>query len=185
MTAGEIPSGPYAAILADPPWAFRTYSGKHATPHRCAEDHYRTMDLPAISRLPVADCAAKNAALFLWVVDSHIDAGIELMAHWGFRFKTKAFTWLKLGKTGKPIMSLGYWSRKQTEICLLGTRGKPRRLSAGVGELIVAPRREHSRKPDEQYAKIEALVAGPYLELFARHRRPGWDAWGDQLEARR
>lgn len=188
-----IPRAHFGCILADPPWAFRTFSGEAVTPHRSAEDHYRTMDVAALSLLPVEAVAAKDCALFMWIVDSHVDAAMALGAAWGFTFKTVAFIWMKermsgagqvdwiTGDVPEPRISMGYWTRKQAEICLMFTRGKPRRLSKGVRQVIVAPRREHSRKPDEQYARIEALVGGPRLEMFARTAWPGWTAWGNQV----
>jgi len=177
-----LPRKHFGCILADPPWAFRTFSGKNSTPHRCAEDHYRTMPLAEIAALPVQELAAKDCALFMWSVDSHIDQAIELAKGWGFGFKTRAFTWRKLTSTGATKIGMGYWTRKQTELCFLFTRGSPKRLSMGVRELIDAPRREHSRKPDEQYERIESLVSGPYLELFARAARPGWAGWGNEID---
>ena len=107
-----------------------------------------------------------NSALFLWVVDSHLDQGIELMKRWGFDFKTIAFIWVKTCKSDptKPRMGMGLWTRKQAEICIFGTRGKVPRRDKGVRQVIMAPRREHSRKPDEVYGRIERLVDGPYLE---------------------
>lgn len=180
---GGLPRQHYGVILADPPWSFKTWSGKTCTPHRTANDHYQTQSRDWLSSLPVGDMADRDCALFMWVVDSHIDEAVELGRAWGFRFKTRAFTWYKTKLDGSPgaRIGMGYWTRKQTEICLLFTRGKPKRLSKGVCEVIEAPRREHSRKPAETYSRIEALVAGPYLELFARQAMPGWDAWGDQV----
>jgi N6-adenosine-specific RNA methylase IME4 len=174
----------YGCILADPPWAFETFNNKTGTtPHRGAEDHYAVLSTADIAKLPVADMAAKDCALFMWVVDSHLDEALELGKAWGFAFKTRAFTWRKLTQDGTAArIGMGYWTRKQTEMCWLFTKGKPARISKGVREIIDAPRREHSRKPDEQYARIEALVGGPYLELFARQRWPGWDVWGNQTE---
>lgn len=178
-----LPLRHYGAIMADPPWAFRTWSGKHATPHRTANDHYQTQSSDWLARLPVESLAKPDCALFMWVVDSHIDAAIDLGRAWGFQFKTRAFTWCKTKIDGSGCrIGMGYWTRKQTEICLLFTLGKPKRLSMGVREVIEAPRREHSRKPDETYARVQALVAGPYLEMFARTRAPGWDAWGNEVE---
>lgn len=183
----------FGAILADPPWAFRTFSGENMTPHRCAEDHYRTLTLEQLAALPVGEFAAKDCALFMWLVGSHLAEGIELARAWGFEFKTDAFYWLKqrmidadqvnmfTGDIAEPRISFGYWTRKQVEPCWLFTRGNPRRRSASVRQAIIAPRREHSRKPDEQYARIEALVGGPYLELFARTVRPGWNVWGNEV----
>lgn len=177
-----LPQGPFGCILADPPWSFKTYSGKTGTPHRSANDHYETLPFEAMAALPVVSVAARDCALFMWVVDSHIDEALALGSAWGFKLKTRAFTWRKLTSTGVPKIGMGYWTRKQTEMCMLFTRGAPRRLSKGVREIIDAPRREHSRKPDEQYERIEALVGGPYLEMFARAPRPGWMAWGNEVE---
>jgi len=169
----------YGAVLCDPPWAFEAYSHKGIT-QRSAESKYRTAPIDALAELPVADFAAPRCALFMWAVDSHLDQAIALMGRWGFTFKTVAFVWVKTAKNGQPRMSMGLWTRKQSEICLLGTRGKPARLSGGVRQVIMAPRREHSRKPDEIYERVEKLVAGPYLEMFARQQWPGWDSWGDE-----
>jgi N6-adenosine-specific RNA methylase IME4 len=139
------------------------------------------MTMESLRVLPVASLAAKDCALFLWVVDSHLDVAIDLAKSWGFKYKTRAFEWLKSTKSGNGYrISMGYWSRKQSESCLLFTRGSPKRLSKGVKQIIEEPIREHSRKPDEAYRRIEALVAGPYCELFAKRRWPGWDGWGDE-----
>jgi N6-adenosine-specific RNA methylase IME4 len=166
----------FGAILCDPPWAFKTYSGKHSTPHRCAEDHYTTMHLSDLKELPVEDMAAKNCALFMWTVDSHLPDGIDLAKAWGFDYKTVAFVWEK-GRIG-----MGYWTRKQAEVCLMFTRGKPVRISKGVRQVIREPRREHSRKPDCTHTRIAALVGGPYLELFARSPVDGWTVWGNETD---
>lgn len=172
----------YGAILIDPPWAFETFSGKRVTAHRTAEDHYPTMRLHEIAGLPVPDLATRDCALFMWVVDSHLDAAFTLFKVWDFAFKTRVFTWEKTQANGEARIGMGYWSRKQTEICLLATVGSPRRLDKGVRELHREQRREHSRKPDEFHGRVERLVAGPYLEMFARQRRPGWDAWGNDVD---
>lgn len=193
MDLGSLPAGHFGCILADPPWAFRTFSGENMTPHRCAEDHYRTMTFDEMAALPVGERAAKDCALFMWVVGSHLVEAIKLAEVWGFEYKTDAFYWLKSRLRDADQIDLftddvpelrqgfGYWTRKQIEPCLLFTRGSPARRSAGVRQAITEPRREHSRKPDCQYDRIEALVGGPYLELFARQARPGWNAWGNQV----
>lgn len=173
-------AGQYACVLADPPWSFKTWSGKTGTPHRSANDHYVCQTVESIGALKLADVCAPDCAMFMWTVDSHIDQGIELARHWGFGFKTVAFVWCKTTAKGTPRIGMGYWTRKGAEICLMFTRGKPSRNDKGVRQVIIAPRREHSRKPDEQYERIERLVAGPYLELFARQSRPGWDSWGNE-----
>ncbi|MFC0245802.1 MT-A70 family methyltransferase [Falsochrobactrum ovis] len=176
----SLPHGQFGCILADPPWSFKTWSGKTGTPHRSANDHYVTTATSRLIDIPVAEVAAPDCALFMWVVDSHIPDALELGRAWGFEMKTRAFTWRKLAANGQARIGMGYWTRKQTELCFLFTRGKPRRKDKGVREIIDAPRREHSRKPDEQYERIEALVDGPYLELFARQAWPGWTAWGNE-----
>ena len=186
----DLPPGPFGCIYADPPWSFRSWSdkGKNRSPDfmvrqkGLAERHYATMSLADIRALPVADVAAKDSALFLWAIDCMLPEALELMSGWGFKFKTVAFTWVKQNKVSPtPAIGLGYWTRGNPEMCLLGTRGKPRRLSAAVRQLIEAPRREHSRKPDEVRDRIETLLPGPYLELFARSTAPGWTVWGDQV----
>jgi len=182
MDIEDVINPKYGAILCDPPWAFRTYTGHNTTPHRTATDHYQTVPAAGLKAMDVATMAAKDCALFMWVVDSHMAEAIELGGAWGFQFKTVAFVWSKTTHLGNPMIGMGYWTRKQTESCLLFTKGKPRRHSKGVRQLITAPRREHSRKPDEIYGRIEALVGGPYLEMFARQRRPGWAAWGNEVD---
>lgn len=164
--------------------------GRNNSPLR----HYATMSLDDVKAMPVAEVAAKDCILFLWAVDPLIPVALQVGAAWGFTYKTVAFYWAKTRRitstrgrrfTDDPVrkafpMGTGYWTRANPETCLLFTRGKPKRLSAGEAKLIVSPRREHSRKPDEQYKRIERLVAGPYLELFARQERPGWTAWGNE-----
>lgn len=187
-----LPPGPFGCILADPPWSFLTYGKQRTTPHRCAEDHYQTMAAEDLRAMQVGAVAARDCALFMWVVDSHLDEAIDLGRAWGFSYKTIAFVWAKTTKRDAQFgffppetthrIGMGYWTRKQAEVCLMFTRGKPRRIDKGVRQIIEAPRREHSRKPNETHARIEKLVAGPYLELFAREPREGWTVWGNQTE---
>lgn len=190
VSLSRLPRRHFACIYADPAWSFRTYTGE-GTPHRTAEDHYAVMGLDAMTALPVGELAADDCALAMWVIGSHLEQAFPLARSWGFQFKTDLFTWVKVGRRDPDVrpISLGYWTRKQTETCLLFTRGKPKRLDAGVRQLIesgdnviFAPKREHSRKPDEAYARLERLVAGPRLELFARTRRSGWDSWGNETD---
>ena len=197
----------YGAILADPPWQMAMWSekGKGRSPdgklHRNAsrqnnpERHYKTMALQDIMALPVNHLAAPDCVLFMWAVDPMIPQALEVGKAWGFEYKTVAFYWAKqrreTSKRAKDMdeadhkmfpMGTGYWTRANPETCLLFTRGKPKRLSAGVRKLIVAPRREHSRKPDRVHSDIEQLCPGPYAELFARQTRPGWAVWGNQVD---
>lgn len=167
----------YGAILADPPWRFRTWS--ETNQKKSASRHYSLMHTDEISALPVLGWAAKDCVLFMWTLNSMQPQAHEVIKSWGFTYKTVAFTWVKTGRLG-----MGYWTRQNSERCLLATRGKPKRLNADVREIITAPRREHSRKPDEQYERIERLVDGPYLEMFARPpHRTGWDVWGNEAVA--
>lgn len=169
----------YNVIYADPPWSFVTFSNKGKG--RSAEAHYDCMSLEDIKQFKFE--ASDNSVLLMWTTDPMLVHALDVMAAWGFQYKTIGFVWAKttIDGTGFPI-GTGYYTRANPEICLLGTRGKPVRKSRAVRKLVVAPRREHSRKPDEMYGYIEDLFDGPYLELFARIRHPGWDAVGNQTE---
>jgi N6-adenosine-specific RNA methylase IME4 len=172
----------YGCILADPPWAFRTYSAKGEG--KSASRHYSVMTLGALKALPVASLAAPDCALLVWATFPLLPEALEVISAWGFTFKGNGFLWAKQSTTGRTWhFGCGYGTRKNTEPCLLATRGSPRRLPTGasVRELVVAPRREHSRKPDEVRDQIRLLFPGPYLELFARERADGWHAWGNEV----
>jgi N6-adenosine-specific RNA methylase IME4 len=133
-----LPRGRFGAIYADPPWSFATWSKTRQT--RAAESHYDVMDLDAIKALPVADLAAPDCACFMWSINSMLPEALAVMEAWGFKYKTIAFSWAKRTPSGEAWhMGLGYWTRQNTEHCLLGTRGKPRRLDRGVRELVVGP----------------------------------------------
>jgi N6-adenosine-specific RNA methylase IME4 len=182
------------AILADPPWHFMARSekgeGKSASSHYTTDRRWRD-----IIELPVAQLAASDATLFMWMVDWCPRLAMEIIEAWGFAHKTTAFTWVKLteGHDGKPRtdiiadgdfhFGMGYWTRANPEDCWLATRGNPRRIHADVRQLLVHPVMEHSRKPDEIHTRIERLVGGPYLELYARRERPGWQTWGNEIPA--
>lgn len=173
----------YRAIYADPPWSFRNWSAKGTG--RNAVSHYDCLDFQSLSALPVARIAADDCALFLWVTDPLLPKAIQLIEAWGFEYKTVAFYWVKLNSAAKHdadyFTGLGYWTRANPEQCLLATRGKPSRLAKDMRRLCLERRREHSRKPDVVRERIERLVAGPYIELFARETKSGWDCWGDQV----
>lgn len=134
--------------------------------------------------MPVSAIAAPDAALFMWVVDSHFPEALALGKAWGFEFKTCAFVWVKDKEGVRPKPGMGYWTRKETEQCWLFTRGKPKRLSKGVRQTLFCPRGPHSAKPEQQYDRIMALTEGPYLELFSRTRRVGWSNWGNETGKR-
>jgi N6-adenosine-specific RNA methylase IME4 len=169
-----LPPGSYRLISADPAYPYHAYS--EAGMDRSPENHYATMSIAEICALPVADLAAPDCVLLLWTPNMLVPAALSIMDAWGFKFATTGFVWVKTGPFG-----LGYWARQRSELCLLGTRGAPKRLAADVDQVIEAERGRHSAKPDEFYARVERLVAGPYIELFARKRRPGWDCWGDEI----
>ena len=179
----------YACLLGDPPWPFATYNGPKV-PQRAEEQHYATMTIGEIAALPVAEITAPDAVLFLWFTWPVLEGALEIIDAWGFTYKTCAFAWLKADVSTIDLfpdpkladMTLGYWTRANSEVCLLATRGKPKRLSAGVRQGIIEPRRQHSRKPDCVHGRIERLVGGPRLELFARQQRPGWDVAGNDVD---
>ena len=172
----------YSVIYADPPWSFDVWSG--AGKDRAAENHYPTMSQKEIEALPVARLATDDCALFMWAVMPQLPEALEVIRAWGFEYKTVAFVWVKTTKDGnRPATGMGYWTRANAEVCLLATKGSPVRLNADVHQVIQSARLEHSAKPDEAALRIERLVPGPYLELFARRRRDGWDVWGNQLES--
>lgn len=181
ISAGEkaLPDGKYAVIYADPPWQFDVWSGEGKD--RAAENHYPTQTLEEIQLWPIRDMAADDCALFMWAVMPQLPEALSVIEAWGFQYKTCAFTWVKTTKDGtRPATGMGYWTRANAEICLLATRGSPKRLNADVQQVIMSPRMEHSRKPDEVAERIERLLAGPYVELFARRPREGWETWGNQ-----
>jgi N6-adenosine-specific RNA methylase IME4 len=172
----------FQALLADPPWRFITYDKQTAVKARGREDiHYLTMTLEEIKALPVASLAADDAVLFLWATWPNLLTALAVIEAWGFTYKTGGFDWMKTTRSGQPAIGMGFWTRANTEPCLLATRGHPKRLHADVRQAILEPRREHSRKPDTVRHRIERLVAGPYLELFARDVRPGWAGWGEEI----
>lgn len=181
---GDLQPGHYGLIAADPPWQFK--AGKKS--RRSAEKHYPTMPLADIKDLPVWELAAENCALLLWTTPPFLRQSLDVMAAWRFRFVSIGFTWLKLKKAhadeffmdGDMFISLGHTTRKSTEVCLLGKRGRPPRLNRDVEEVILAQRREHSRKPEQFYARCQRLYPGPYVELFSRTEREGWHTFGNE-----
>jgi N6-adenosine-specific RNA methylase IME4 len=172
----------FATILADPPWQFQNKTGKVAPEHKRL-NRYNTMPLDAIKALPVANITADVAHLYLWVPNALLPEGLAVMQAWGFRYKSNII-WHKVRKDGGPDgRGVGFYFRNVTEVLLFGVRGKnARTLAPGRRQVnyLATRKREHSRKPDEQYSIIQACSPGPYLELFARGARPGWIAWGNE-----
>lgn len=173
----------YSIIYADPPWRYRLYS--KAENGRTAESHYRTMKIGDICALPVADLSTKSCALFLWVTPPLWKEAVQVMDAWGFQYKTIAFVWVKLNKkSATPFWGMGKWTRANAEICVLATKGTPKRLSASVHQIVLEPREKHSKKPDVVRSRIVSLMGDiPRIELFARQKTAGWDVWGDEVES--
>lgn len=173
--------GGFSTVLADPPWRFANRTGKVAPEHRRL-DRYSTMPLDAIKALKVADTLAPNAHLYLWVPNALLPDGLQVMAAWGFRYVSN-IVWAKRRMDGGPDgRGVGFYFRNVTELLLFGVHGSMRTLAPGRSQvnMIETRKREHSRKPDEQYDLIESCSPGAYLEIFARHARPGWTVWGDE-----
>jgi N6-adenosine-specific RNA methylase IME4 len=196
-----LPLTHFAVILVDWPQRFATYNEKGRG--RCPDwkrfkgspaRHYETLSFNEAMTLRLGDHAAPNCVLFFWVTGPLLcgrkaqgkrpaePRPDEIMEAWGFEYKSTGFVWGKVTRDGRPPIGNGYWTRAGGEICLLGIRGKPKRLNKDVRQLIIEPRREHSRKPDRIHTDIERLVAGPYLEVFSRARREGWVCVGDQVD---
>lgn len=178
------PTGKVRTILADPPWQFQNKTGKVAPEHKRLS-RYETMQLADIEALPVAEIADEPAHLYLWIPNAMLPDGLRVMAAWGFTYKSNII-WHKIRKDGGPDgRGVGFYFRNVTEILLFGTRGKnARTLAAGRRQVnfLATRKREHSRKPDEQYQIIESCSPGPFFELFARQPRAGWQSWGNEVQ---
>jgi N6-adenosine-specific RNA methylase IME4 len=186
----------YGAIAIDPASRFKSYTAiqsQNPQSPRDNERHYRTMAFTALAALPIRDLAAPGGChLFVWTSGPFLPQALKLIEAWRFKYSTRAFTWLKTrrGWDGRaPLLELedfppglGLTVRHQTEIVLLARVGNCRRQRKDIRELILAPRRQHSRKPDEFYCRVEQYCSGPYADLFARERRLGWDVWGDEVD---
>ena len=174
----------YKVIYADPPWVYKVWSKKGAG--RSAESHYPTMDIAAIKALPVGELADKDCALFLWITFPMLREAWGVMDAWGFTFKTVAFVWIKQCRKSDGLFTgMGYWTRANAEVCLLGVspgfKAGERIRSHKVHQIIEAPFEGHSKKPDETRRRIVELLGDvPRLEMFARQRAEGWDAWGNE-----
>ena len=175
-------AGQFGTILADPPWRFSNNTGKIAPEHKRLA-RYATMSLEEIAALPIARLALPKSHLYLWVPNALVLEGLEVMRRWGFTYKTN-LVWYKTRKDGGPDgRGVGFYFRNVTELVLFGTRGNQRTFAPGRRQvnLISTRKREHSRKPDGLYDVIEQCSPGPFLELFARHKRQGWSQWGAEI----
>lgn len=181
---GFVKDKKFSTILADPPWQFQNRTGKMAPEHKRLS-RYKTLTLEEIKNIPVKHAIADKAHLYLWVPNALLSEGLEVMKAWGFTYKTN-LVWYKIRKDGGPDRrGVGFYFRNVTEIILFGVRGKnARTLKRGRTQenMIVKRKREHSRKPDEQYDLIEACSWGPFLEMFARGSRSNWHCWGNQVD---
>jgi N6-adenosine-specific RNA methylase IME4 len=198
VTLADLPQKHFAAIFADPPWNFKARTALQTRNFESARDvekHYATMKIEQIMALPVADLAAKDCHLFLWTTGPCLRQAFDVLEAWKFKYSSMGFVWVKLKRSHNPDQlrvlptaaadlhtGLGLTTRKNAEFVLLGRRGSARRISKSTREIILSPVREHSRKPDEAYARVEQYCAGPYLDLFARAARPGWTTWGDEAD---
>jgi site-specific DNA-methyltransferase (adenine-specific) len=175
----------YNIIYADPPWDYSSrqfQDGGRA--FKSLSEVYRTLTPKGLCAMGVRKLLHENCALFLWVTDSHLPVGLQVMEAWGFEYRTVAFVWVKKYKSGATCFNYAPWTMKSTELCLLGVRGKLPREKKNVRGLIEAVRTVHSKKPDEVRGRIVELLGDiPRLELFARERAEGWDAWGNEIES--
>lgn len=169
---------PYQIIYADPPWRYDQKGLQGA-----AEKHYSTMSLEDICKLPVGSISAKDSILFLWATFPQLPAALRVISAWGFKYKTVAFLWLKKNrKADSWFFGLGFCTRGNAEVCLLATRGHPKRQSSKIHQFIISPIEAHSKKPDIVRDKIVELAGDvPRIELFARQTTPGWDVWGNEV----
>lgn len=169
----------YQIIYADPPW---NYSNKVS--NGAAVNHYSTMTFKEIESMPVNQLADDDCVLFMWVTFPILDKALEVIKAWGFKYKTIGFNWVKTNKkqTDKYFFGCGNWTRANSEICLIATRGKPKRANASVSQIIAEPIQHHSKKPDVVREKIVELMGDlPRIELFARNTTDGWDVWGNEV----
>ena len=172
-----FPNKKYKIIYADPPWE---YDDKALAGNRGACCKYDVMNEEQIKNLPVGSIADDDSILFLWATFPKLPEAFEVIKSWGFTYKTKAFTWIKTNKNGRIFMGMGRWTRSNDEVCLLATKGKPKRRDAGMPSVIFTDIQEHSEKPDVFRSKIIQLVGDlPRIELFARTKIHGWDTWGN------
>lgn len=175
----------YKVVYADPPWAYRDKRDKH--PRLCggALVHYPTMTIEDIKALPVANITDRDAMLFLWATFPNLPEALEVITAWGFKYKTLGFSWIKTNKAnGKPFFGIGWYTKSNCEVCLIGVKGRPFKVSNFVSSVVIEPKQEHSRKPDIVRDRIVELCGDvPRIELFARQRTPGWAVWGNEVES--
>lgn len=173
----------YQIIYADPPWS---YKDKALAGNRGAVCKYPVMSIEDLCNLPIGGgLAHRDCVLFMWVTMPKLNECFDVIKAWGFEYKTVAFTWVKRNKKANSYFwGMGRWTRANAELCLIATKGNPKRISAAVHSVIDTPVREHSRKPDEVRQRIITLMGDlPRIELFAREKMEGWDVWGNEIES--
>ena len=170
----------YNIIYADPPWAYRNMGNIQAT----AQAQYNTMNNEDICNLPVQKICEDNCILFLWATFPKIQEALDVIKAWGFEYKTIGFNWVKTNPiNGKPFFGVGWYTKSNAEICLIGVKGKSPKVSNSVSSVIIEPRGKHSKKPDSVRDKIVEFCGDiPRIELFARNKKEGWDSWGNEVE---
>ena len=182
-----LPNKKYNIIYADPPWHYGSKSaGNNTTSSQIKplSEHYNTMTLEELKKLPIKEISEEDAVCFMWVTDSHIDEALEIYKEWGFKYKTIAFNWIKTTAKGNYYKNVAPWTMKSSEICLLGTKGAMTKYKKqnNIESLVIAERSNHSKKPKEVRNRIELLFGDlPKIELFAREKTDGWDVWGNEV----
>ncbi len=174
----------YNIIYADPPWHYNERNNPNTKFSRGVHSHYPTMSTDEICSLSVPDIADENCALILWVTFPRLKEGIKVMEAWGFRYVTIAFNWFKTNKSGTPFFGVGYYTKSNSEIALLGIKGKMKPASNFVSQVVISEREKHSKKPEIVKDKIVELFGDvPRVEMFARQKTSGWDSWGNEVES--
>lgn len=177
-----FPDKKYKVIYADPPWKYWAWNEESENGSRNATDHYSTMSIEDLKALPIEQIADKNCALFIWFTNPLLPEGIDLIKAWDFEYKTVAFSWMKTHNNGALYCGIGHYTRHGNELCILAMKGALKRVDTSVYQVLKAPVTEHSKKPDEVRRRIVQLFGDvPRIELFARQKAYGWDAWGNEL----
>ena len=183
----EFPNKKYNIIYADPPWHYGSKSAVNNTKGsdiKPLSEHYNTMTLTELKKLPIKNITNDDAVCFMWVTDSHLDEALEVFKAWNFKYKTIAFNWIKITSKGNYCKNVAPWTMKSSEICLLGVKGRMSKYKKAnnIESLVIAERTKHSKKPNEVRKRIENLFGDiPKIELFARQTAQGWDSWGDEI----
>lgn len=178
----NFPNKKYNIIYVDPPWAYDSGVSPTGGIWGLATDHYSTMKLSDIKKLPVNEIADDDCFLFLWSVFPQLQEALDVIKEWGFDYKTVAFTWVKKDRKGNNLMGTGWYTRANAEVCLIARKGKIRVINHGIRQIIESVREKHSKKPDEVRDRIIQLCGDiPRIELFARKKVDGWDNWGNEI----